>query len=136
MPFEFSFDSNNQILGCCFKDRVTDADFTSMSLATARYIALTRPRAGLSDTTEVTSWEVTPETLHMIANRPPGVPPVRRHRVIVAPSSNIFQMLLMFAREAQSTRPKLHVVRTMDEARAILDVRHFQFEPVREAELC
>lgn len=136
MPFQFGFDSINQILGCCFKGRVTDTDFTEMSLAVVGYVALTLPRAGLSDTSAVTSWEVTPETLRMIANRPPGVPPVGRHRVVVAPADDVFEMLSMFASEAEFTRPKLHVVRTMDQARAVLNVQQFQFEPIQEAELC
>jgi hypothetical protein len=135
MPFQFGFDSTNQILGCWFSGQITDADFTRFSLLVCRYIALTLPRGGLTDTTAVTSWEVTAGTLDMIANRPPGVPPVGRHRVIVAPSDEIFEMLGTFARKAEITRPKLHVVRTIDEARAILDVQQFHFGPIQEAEL-
>lgn len=132
MPFDFSFDSTNQILGCSFTGRVLDDDFERMSLSTARYIALTRPRAGLSDTTDVTSWEVTPETLRNLAARPPGVPPLDRHRVVVAPYAGVFEMLRVFAHEAEITRPKLHVVRTMDEACAILGVQQFCFEAITE----
>lgn len=133
MPFEFVFDSINQVLGCWFRSLVNDDEFTRMSLATARYLALTRPRAGLSDTTAITSWEVTHERLRMIANRPPVIAPLGRHRVVIAPANDIFDMLRMFAKEAEITRPKLHIVRTMDEARTILHVQKFQFGPIPEA---
>jgi hypothetical protein len=131
MAYNIDFDPANRILRSRFEERVTDDEFVRFSLTVGNFVALTRPRGGVSDTTAVTSWEVSPEALQIVANRPPGVPPLGRPRVVVAPSSHIFGMMRYFAREAEVTRPNMHVVRTMREALAIFGVRELHFKPIQ-----
>ena len=130
MPYKVDFDPANRILRCRFEGRVTDDEFTDFSVSVARYVAQTNPRGGISDLSAVTSWEVTGRTIRMLASRPPGVPPITRHRVFIAPSDQIFEMMRTFQHEAEVTRPNMHVVRTINEALAILGVSEFNFEPI------
>jgi len=129
MSFKFDFDSTNRILRCRFEGRVTNEEFTNYLRIVGQYIALTLPRGGITDLSAVDSWEVTAETLLMLAGVPPAVPPMGRPRVILAASDYIFRMARMFELHAELLRPNLHAARTLKEASAILGVQEFYFEP-------
>jgi hypothetical protein len=130
MPFAFDFDSANRILRCRFRGRVTDEELTNYLEIVGQYVILTLPRGGITDLSEVISWEVTTETLLTLARRPPGVSPTGRPRVVLTASSHIFGMARIFEREADIRRSNLHVVRTWKQACAILGVEKFHFEPL------
>jgi hypothetical protein len=130
MSFAFDFDPANRILRCRFCGRVTDEEVTNYLRIVGQYVTLTLPRGGITDLSEVVSWEVTTETLLAIARRPPGVPPMGRPRVVLTASSHIFGMARTFEREADIRRSNLHVVRTWKEACALLGVEKFHFEPL------
>lgn len=130
MPFTFDFDPDNRILRACFDGRVTDEEFRLFSKATVLYIARTIPLAGITDMSNINSWEVTAETLRAVAEMPPGVPPLGRKRVVVVTCDRVFDMMYMFQHEAEITRPNFYVVRTMEEARAILRVQELRFKPI------
>jgi hypothetical protein len=50
--------------------------------------------------------------------------------VFVAPTPHIFGMARRFEILGEETRPNWHVVRTLEEAYEVLDVRELQFEPI------
>jgi hypothetical protein len=130
VPYHFEFDATNRILGCRFDGRVTDEALKECYRLAAEYVAETDPRAAVIDLSAVTSFEVSPETIHELAKSAPVVPDPGRPRCIVAPSPTIFGMMRMFEIEGEVTRPNLHVVRTPDEAWAILGVQGSQFKPL------
>jgi hypothetical protein len=131
VPYTFDFDSTNLILRCRFEGRVTDAEFTNYLRGVGRYIALTGPRGGITDLSAVTAFEVAVETIRTLASWLPAVPALGRPRVILTASNQVFGMARLFQFEAEITRPNLHVVRTLNEARAILGVQEFHFEPIQ-----
>lgn len=130
MSYQFDFDSSNRILRCRFRGRVADEDLTNYLRIVGHYVTLTLPRGGVTDLSAVISWEVTTEKLRTLAALPPGVPPMGRPRVILTADDYIFGMARMFEIEADIRRSNLHVVRTWREARAILGVEQFHFEPL------
>lgn len=132
MAYQFEFDSTHRILRGNLIGRVTDEDLTTFYRMTAEYVAATDPRAAVTDFSAVTTFEVTAETIRMLAKSPPAMPQKSRPRVIVAPSDHVFGMARMFEFEGEVTRPNLHVVRTLDQAWAILVVQQPQFGPVVE----
>jgi hypothetical protein len=129
VPYQFEFDETNRILRCRFDGRVTDEDLKESYRLAAEYMAQTDPRAAITDLSAVTSFEVSPETIRELAKSAP-LPDPNRPRCIVAPSSNVFGMARMFEIEGEVTRPNLHVVRTLEEAWAILGVQGLTFEPL------
>ena len=133
MAYSFEFDSTNRILRCRLVERVDDEELTNFYRMAAEYVALTDPHAGITDFSAVTSFEVTAETVRMLAKLTPAMPQTSRPRVIVAASDHIFGMARMFEFEGEATRPNLHVVRTLSEAWAILGIQQPQFGPISEA---
>jgi hypothetical protein len=79
----------------------------------------------------VTSLEVSPQTIRELANLPPAIADSSQPRCIIAASSQIYGMARMFELQGQETRPNLHVVRTQQEAWAILGVSKPKFEPIQ-----
>ena len=133
MPCNFEFDSANRILRCRFEGAVTDDSLSECYRGIGKYAALMAPSTGILDLSAVASFEVSPETIRKLASLPPAIPDPRTPRVIVAPSPQVFGMARMFEIHGESTRPSLHVVRTKEEAFAILGILEPQFEPVQPA---
>ena len=132
MPYRFEFDSTNRILFCRFEGRVTDEGLTNFYRMAPEYVASLNPRAGLVDLSAVTSFDVTVHTIRQLAWSDPIMPQTSQPRFIVAVSFHIFGMARMFEFEGEATRPNLHVVRSLDEAWAVLGVQGPKFEPVSE----
>lgn len=132
MAYHFEFDSKNRILRGNFTGRVTDEELTSFYRMARSYVDRTDPQAALTDFSEVSSLEVAAATVRKLAKSEPALPQTTRPRVIVAPSNHIFGMARMFEFEGETTRPNLHVVRTLDEAWAIFGVQQPKFGPVPE----
>ncbi|HTS11947.1 MAG TPA: hypothetical protein VMH00_07510 [Candidatus Limnocylindrales bacterium] len=135
MPFRFEFDSQNQILACRFRGRVTDEVLLDYYRDSGpRLMATMSFRASLLDFSDVTSFEVSPETIRGIAWAPPIDPEPERTRVIIAPSSKVFGLARMFALHGEDTRPNLHVVRKLEEAYALLGIIEPHFEPLPDSD--
>jgi hypothetical protein len=132
MPYRFEFDSANRILFCRFEGRVTDEGLTNFYRMAPEYVASLDPLAGVVDLSAVTSFDVTVDTIRRLAWSDPVMPQTSHPRFIVAVSSHIFGMARMFEFEGEATRPNLHVVRSLDEAWAVLGVQGPKFEPVSE----
>ena len=132
VPYQFDFDQANQIARGRFEGRITDEDLRNYYSDAEKYVALTKPRGGLLDFSAASSFEATPATIQHLAALTPVLANPSLPRVLVAPAPLIFGMLRMFEMLGDRTRPSLHVVRTEQEAWAILGVREPQFGPYRE----
>ncbi len=133
MSYTFDFDSTNRILRCRFEGDVTDEEFAEYLQIVGQYVSLTGPRGGVTDLSAVTSIQTTFEAVRRLANVQPAVPLLGRPRVVVAASDHVYGIARMFEIESENMRPNLHVVRTWDEAGAILGVQKFQFKPLAGA---
>jgi hypothetical protein len=128
MSFHFDFDPANRILCGRLDGRVTDEVQKEYYRVATEYAARIDPTAGIADFSAVTSFQVSPQTARELARSSPIMAEPNRVRVIVAPSDHIFGMMRLFQLEGESTRPNLHVVRTMNEALAVLGVQDPKFE--------
>jgi DNA-binding NarL/FixJ family response regulator len=130
MSYSFDFDPRNRILRFCLKGRITDAllrDFYEGMREPAHRI---QPHAGVLDTSPVISFEVSSQAIRELAAASPIVPNPDFPRIVIAPSPDVYGMMRMFEKQADSTRANFHVVRAESEAWAILGVENPQFEPI------
>jgi len=132
MAYRFEFDPATRILQCRFEGRVTDDGLTDFYRQAAEFVEALNPRGGLVDFSAVTFFDVTVETIRRLAKSAPAMPESSHPRIIVAMSSHVFGMARMFEFEGEGTRPNLHVVRSLDEALAILGANKPEFEPVSD----
>jgi hypothetical protein len=132
MPYLFDFDFANEILRCRLTGEVSDDVLKDFFRAGAEYAARTRPKAGVVDLSEVTLFEASARTIREVARSTPVFRDRDVRRVVIAPSSTIYGMMRMFEIEGEDKRPNLHVVRTEQEAWAILAVENPQFDPLEK----
>lgn len=132
MVFRFEFDGTNKILLSRFEGRFTDESAAKFHDAAWKYAAATDAKAGIVDFSSVTEFAISGETLRQIARQKPTLPnSTGRQRVIVAPQTHAYGLFRMFQIVGEQTRPLLAVVRTMDEAFAVLGVQSPHFEPLQ-----
>ncbi|HXX46232.1 MAG TPA: hypothetical protein VEJ38_16000 [Candidatus Acidoferrales bacterium] len=127
MAFSFDFGLTDGILRCRLEGRVTDDVLKEFFRIGAQHAIRTRPTAGVVDLSEVSSFEVSSPVIERLAKSPPVLPDPKLRRVIIAPSPEMYGMMRMFEIEGEQTRPGIHVVRTKQEAWAILSVQEPSF---------
>jgi hypothetical protein len=130
MSFCFDFDSANRILRCRFEGLVNQAAISEFYRQIPIYDAATKPRAGINDFSQITSVDITSQTIAKLASLPPAFADESRPRVNVAPRDHVYGLLRMFQAMGEGTRPNLYVVRSLEEAYAILGVTEPRFEQV------
>ena len=135
MPYLFEFDPGNSLLQGRLYGRVTSDELKEYFQVGVKCIAAKRPRAGITDMTAITLFEVTPQSIRELANVPPIVASQDLLRVIVASAPDVFGMARMFESHGETTRPNLHVVKTCKEALVIVGVREPNYEPIDIADL-
>ena len=128
--FRFEFDLENRILLMRFEDkRLTDESLAEVYAALREYSIATNPYAVIMDFSAATQVEVSPAFIQQVALEEPAVPQASEGgRVAVLADDAGFNMARMFQRLGESTRPLLHVVRTLDEALEALGVESPRFE--------
>ena len=130
MGYAFAFDALNKILLHRFEGRLTDELYAEAYSAAQKQWAATDARMGIVDFTPVTDFAVSPQFLRRQVNREPVGDAAKHPRVVVAPTTVQFGLVRMYQIIGERTRPLLHVVRTMDEAFAILGVQSPHFDPL------
>lgn len=133
MPFHFEFDPVNEILQGRFDGLVTDESLREYYQLARKHGNRLQPRGGITDFSALTAFEVSAETLRQLAHLASALPDPTRPWVLVAPSNHVFGLSRMFQAVAEATRPSLRVVRTLEEAYALLGVQAPHFEPLAEA---
>jgi hypothetical protein len=130
MPYTFEFDLTNGILRCRLHGLVTDETLKDFFRTGADYAVRARPVAGVVDLSEVTSFEVSADTILEVANSTPVLPDPNLRRIIIAPSPETYGMMRMFEIQGEKKRPNLNLVRTETEAWTILNVQNPRFDPL------
>jgi hypothetical protein len=133
MSHAFDFDPANRILRCRFSGTVTDEELKDYYQQAAAIVkAIGEPAAGIADFSAVTKFAVAKETVLGLANSAPILREPKAVRIIIAATPTVFGMARMFEITGESTRPNSHVVKTEQEAWAILGVWEPKFEPVKQ----
>jgi hypothetical protein len=128
MAYRFELDVEGQVLRCRFSGSVVEERIELFYREAAAQIARTAPRAAIFDFSDVTSFEVSSQSVRNMADAPPLVRETSCPRVIVAPAKHIFAMSRMFQMLGQRSRPNLSVVGSMEEALAQIGLEHPHFK--------
>jgi glycine cleavage system aminomethyltransferase T len=110
--------------------RVTDELIMKYYGEVGKYVQRTNPRAGIFDMSNVTSWEVSNETVRSLARSLPAMVDSSLPRIIVAPAAHLFGTARMFQMLGEETRPELRVCRTLDETYKSLGISAPKYEPL------
>jgi hypothetical protein len=130
VPYRILFDHTNRILRALFEGRVTDDELKEVYRFGQAHVAHFDPRAGITDFSAVTTVAFSAETIRELATSTPIRQDPSRPVLFVAPTPHLYGMSRMFEMLGAESRPNLHVVRTLEEAYAVLNVQEPQFEPV------
>jgi hypothetical protein len=129
MPYHFEFDREHRILLVVAEGEYTDVDMLSAIDAIRAKALELDALAGITDFSDVTSFTVSPRAIHEAAERPsPFRDPIPRF--VVAQQDFAFGMFRMYKSVGERTRASLQLVRTREEALAVLVVRNPWFERV------
>lgn len=129
MAYFFEFNSTHAIFLVRFEGRVTDEEFKEYYRVAGEQMALLQPSATISDYSGVTDLQVSVQTLRELAHSYIAMP-ASNPRLVVAAAPHIYGLARMFQSEGEPSRPNLHVVTTLAEAFAHLNVASPQFERV------
>ena len=130
MPYQFDLDPGNKILRLRYIGQISNELIKKAYKATPQAVDQTNPRAMIIDLSEVTSFDVSIQTIHELADYKPTVKDPSVPRIIVAPSTYMFGMSRMFQILGGHKRPMLQVVKSANEAYSQLDVTKPKFEPL------
>jgi hypothetical protein len=130
VPYLFEFDPGIRLLQGRLYGRVTSEELREYYRVAAKCVAAKQPRAGITDMTAITLFDVTPQSVRELASLPPVISDRELLRVIVASSPDVFGMARMFESHGEATRPNLHVVKTCKEALAIVGVQEPKYQPI------
>jgi hypothetical protein len=131
MAFRFEFDPVNKILLARFEGQLTNEAAEAYHDALGKNWRATEARAGIWDLSGVADFAVAADFLRNLAKRKPITPGLTDHpRFIVVPVTAGYGLMRMFQIAGETTRPLLHVVRSVDEALAALGAQSSNFEPL------
>jgi hypothetical protein len=123
------FDPKNNILRASLEGAMTGAVLLELYAQATKYLESHPPCRGILDFSQVTDFEVSSNAIKQVAASP-AVIPAGYMRVMVIPQIFIYGLARMFQILGERNRPELQVVRTMEEAYALLGVRDPEFFPV------
>jgi|HubBroStandDraft_1064217.scaffolds.fasta_scaffold975460_1 hypothetical protein len=131
MGCRFEFDPVNRVLLLRTDGALTDEVIADAYTAIRKHSIATDARAGIWDFSGVTEFPVSSTRVQMLAKQEPAMPEAsERPRIVVAPSTAGFGLARMFQLMGERVRPTLQVVRTLEEALALLGVKSARFEPL------
>jgi hypothetical protein len=129
VPSVLHFDVKNNVLRHTFRGRLTDTELVEGYYQAGKYVARHPPNRIITDFSDVTSIEVSSQTVRTLAATPPKLP-VGCARVFVTPKNALYGMARMFQILTEKNRPDLSIVRTLDEAYRLLGIASPEFTPV------
>lgn len=130
MGYRFESDPNKSLLRCVWEGTVTDDLLWENFLAAKKLVAAYSLRKAITDFSAVAIFDGSSEMVHKIAQASPAFGGKDSMLVVVAPSDYLYGMLRMFSMLGDSTRPNVHVVRTVGEAYALLGLSSPNFSPL------
>ena len=113
-----------------FQGQVTDEFFQQSFDALSTVLEDVQLNAGIIDFVDVTSFDVSENTLKQLASTHP-IMPREMLRVVIAPNSEVFAKARLFAVLSELSRPNFFVVRSREAAYHILGVTSPNFRPLR-----
>jgi hypothetical protein len=131
MPYLFEFEPVRRILRCTLSGHVTDKELLECHGQATQYVHTTDPDTAIVDLAPVETVNVSPATVQGLARSAPAFPP-SRPKFIVAPTDHLYGMSRMYQLIGERIRPRLQVVRSLDEVYLALGVTALHFEPLRE----
>lgn len=129
MAYFFQYDSSHEIFLVRFEGRVTDEQFREYYRAAGEHMARLRPRATISDYSAVTDFQVSVQTIRILAHSYIAMP-ASNPRFVVAAAPHLYGLARIFQAEGEPIRPNLQVVSTLAEAYSQLGVGEPHFDPV------
>jgi hypothetical protein len=130
VAYQFDFDATHKIIRGRFAGRVTDEEIKNYYREATAYGEMSGALAGVTDFSAATSFAVSRETVIQLAAANPALADPKATRIIIASLPGLFGMARMFEIAGERTRPNLHIVRTEQEAWAVLGVWNPKFEPL------
>ena len=130
-PYLFEFEPVQRVLRCTMSGHVNDRELLECHGKAVRYVQQTDPATVIVDLTPVDSIDISPATVQGLARSDPAFHP-SRPKFIVAPTDHLFGMSRMYQLIGERTRPRLQVVRSLDEAYLALGVKDLHFQPIAE----
>jgi hypothetical protein len=110
--------------------QLTDESLAAYSRTIRKNWIATGAEAGIWDFSAVTEFSVSTDFIRWLARQEPTLAHASRARVIIASDAVGFGLSRMFQLAGEPARPLLHVVRTLNEALAVLKVEFPKFEPL------
>jgi hypothetical protein len=126
MTYAIDLDPMLQVLRVTVTGIVTDQATREMYASLSHFAATGGPYALIVDMSGVTKNQLSAETIRDVANESPAVP-VGRPRVMAAPGPADYGLGRMFELWRDGMGGQLHVVRSLDEAYAMLGVNAENF---------
>jgi len=130
VAYSFDIDWKNRIMRCRLHGRVTDEDLNGFYRTAHELSSRIQPRAGVIDSSEASSFDVSPRTIREHARLAPASPDPKFPRIIIAPTPETYGLARMFELQGEGMHPNLHIVRDQQEAWEILGVQNPRFEPL------
>jgi hypothetical protein len=130
MGLRFRLDPVNRILLVQADGQLTDESLRELYRLSGKHATATDPSAAIVDFSAVTEFAVSSHVFRELARQQPLMQDASRPRFIVAPQTHAFGLMRMFQLTGDATRPKLQVVRSLDEALAALGITLPHFEPL------
>jgi hypothetical protein len=132
VAFHFDFDPENGIFRSRFEGHINDDEIRRHYKLSEGYIARLDPLGGILDMSAVSGFDITLlTTVRELAHAQPVFADPRIPRVLIAPAPSVFGLARLFQREGENKRPNLHVVRSEEEALAILGIENASFTPIK-----
>ena len=131
MGSRYEFDKDHQVLLVSLDGRLSEESLGSLTRASEKYWAATKPRAEIIDCSGVTEFAISSERIRQLAKRQQLMPEAANlPRVIVVPETHAYGLARMYQIVAEQKRPLVTVVRSMDAALAALGITSPHFEPL------
>ena len=127
MGFSLEVDDEHRVGRWSLDGSVSDDSFKESLRIVSGILVGLNLRGGIVDFTEVTSFDVTEDTLKQLAKTDP-VLPRDMLRLIVAPDNKAFGMSRTFLALSELSRPNLFVVRDIEKAYHILGIKTPNFK--------
>jgi hypothetical protein len=129
VPTILHFDTKNNVLCHSYQGRLTDAALIEGYTKAISYLAIHPHNRIITDFSEVTSVEVSSQTIRTLAAIPSKIP-AGCERIFVVPQNALYGLARMFQILVEKSRPNLNVVRSMAEAHRLMSIESVEFSSV------
>jgi len=128
--YRFELDPENKILLLRVQEnKLTDALLQEVYDAIREYAAVNDPLAVIADFSSIVQVDLSATLINHLAKQPPPVPrPTESPGFLVCGTNILYGMARMFQIQSEVIHPRVHVVRTLDEALKTLGSPTVRFE--------